>query len=143
MLYQIFQLMFFPDYGLGEVQTYNGGTSFNALSNATSTGTFSNPDVAISGHQTSTFFDVFGNIGGFFAVFQKIGLFLAIVIFLWQAFRSLYGPITGDENPYTLGARLAITVAMIYGAQCALSVMLEILRVLYAMITWNLLNAMC
>ena len=133
MLYQIFQLMFFPDYGLGEVQTYNGGTSFNALSNATSTGTFSNPDVAISGHQTSTFFDVFGNIGGF----------LAIVIFLWQAFRSLYGPITGDENPYTLGARLAITVAMIYGAQCALSVMLEILRVLYAMITWNLLNAMC
>ena len=71
---------------------------------------------------------------GFFAVFQKIGLFLAIVIFMWQAFQSLYGPISGGENPYTLGARMAITVAMIYGAQLVLSTMLDILRVPYALI---------
>lgn len=133
MLYEIFQWLFFPDYDMGKINVYNGGTSIASLTDNTSSA-YQGQNLGISGHTTSTFFDVFGNIGGFFAVFQKIGLIFAIIIFFWQAFRSLYGPITGGENPYTLGARMAITIAMIYGAQFFLSMLVSILRIPYALI---------
>lgn len=135
LLYNVFQSLFIPDYDMGEIKTYNGSATASGLISSANIGSYTHTGLSLgSDHSSSTFFDVFGNIGGFFAVFQKIGLFLAIVIFMWQAFQSLYGPISGGENPYTLGARMAITVAMIYGAQLVLSTMLDILRVPYALI---------